>query len=80
MDKFLTINELCDALKVSRVAVWEWMRSGKLKAYRAGRSVRIREEDLLAFMQEWNPRKKRIAKTKRGPKVRAKSNKGRGKC
>jgi len=65
MNEFLTINEVCEKLKVSRVALWEWMSSGRLKAYRAGRSVRVREEDLLAFMQEWKPRKKRAAKAKR---------------
>lgn len=69
MNGFLTINEVCEKLKVSRVALWEWMTAGKLKAYRAGRSVRIREEDLLAFMKEWKPRKKRAAKAKKGRKA-----------
>ena len=64
MNGFLTINEVCEKLKVTRVALWSWMTSGKLKAYRAGRSVRIKEEDLLVFMQEWKPRKKHPAKGK----------------
>lgn len=69
MNEFLTINEACKKLKVSRVALWEWMTSGKLKAYRAGRSVRIMEKDLLAFLEEWKPTKKR------GSKARTKSKK-----
>jgi len=79
MDEFLTINEVCEKLKVTRAALWAWMSSGKLKAYRAGRSVRVREEDLLAFMQEWKPRKKRAAKAKRRTADLKKSSKGKRK-
>jgi excisionase family DNA binding protein len=70
MDEFLTVNEVCKKLKVTRAALWAWMSQGWLKAYRAGRSVRIQEKDLLAFLQEWKPRKKRAAKTEHGLKSR----------
>jgi excisionase family DNA binding protein len=59
MTPFITVKETCSLLKISRQTVYEWMRSGKLKAVKAGRLVRIRREDLESFLKEWRPGKKR---------------------
>jgi len=58
MTPFITVRETCSLLKVSRQTVYEWMKSGKLKAVKAGRLVRIRKEDLENFLKEWRPGKK----------------------
>ena len=57
MTAFVTVREACALLKVSRQTVYEWMKSGKLKAVKAGRLVRIRTEDLESFLKAWRPGK-----------------------
>jgi excisionase family DNA binding protein len=59
MNGLLTINEVCKRLKVSRVTIYDWMNSGKLKAIKFGKGVRIREEDVEALGQEWKSEKKK---------------------
>ncbi len=65
MTAFVTVRETCALLKVSRQTVYEWMKSGKLKAVKAGRLVRIRVEDLDSFLKEWRPGRKAQPKRKR---------------
>lgn len=75
MNGLLTINEVCKRLKVSRVTIYDWMNSGKLKAIKFGKGVRIREEDVAALGQEWKSRKKKPAsrKVKKGGTAKTKS-------
>jgi len=54
MNEWLTVKDVMNILKVSRTAVNNWMASGKLKYYKAGRLVRIKREDLRKFMGENN--------------------------
>ena len=42
----LTVNEIAGYLRVSETTVWRWCNSGKLPAFRIGRSWRIRRTDL----------------------------------
>jgi excisionase family DNA binding protein len=65
MTAFVTVRETCTLLKVSRQTVYEWMKSGNLKAVKAGRLVRIRAEDLESFLKEWRPGRKAQPKRKR---------------
>lgn len=46
----LTIPEVCGALAVSRDAVYELLRSGRLPSVTLGRSRRIRVTDLERFV------------------------------
>ena len=62
MTAFITVRETCTLLKVSRQTVYEWMKSGRLKAVKAGRLVRIRVEDLESFLKEWRPGRKGLPK------------------
>ena len=75
MNGLLTINEVCKRLKVSRVTIYDWMNSGRLKAIKFGKGVRIREEDVAAFGREWRSRKKKPAfrKTKKSDTTKTKS-------
>lgn len=54
MEKYLTIEEIMELMKVSRTTVHNWMKSGMLKYYKIGRLVRIKEEDLKKFIEGKN--------------------------
>lgn len=41
VEKYLTINEVCELLRVSRQTVTEWMKRGKIKSLKIDRAVRI---------------------------------------
>ncbi len=45
-DDLLTVFEVLDLLKVSRVTVQKWCREGKLPAVKLGKEYRIRRKDL----------------------------------
>lgn len=42
----LTVAEVARYLRVSETTVWRWCTSGKLPAFRIGRSWRVRRTDL----------------------------------
>jgi excisionase family DNA binding protein len=48
--KFFTIADVAERLDVVTRTVSRWIRSGELVAHRFGRSVRIAEVDLRAFL------------------------------
>lgn len=52
MDKYLTVTEVSDNLKIPVNTVREWLRKGNLKGVRLGRHWRIKELDLQAFLKE----------------------------
>lgn len=43
---FLTVAEVAHYLRVSETTAWRWCTSGKLPAFRIGRSWRVRRGDL----------------------------------
>jgi excisionase family DNA binding protein len=52
MDKeFYTIEETAELLRVSRVTIYAYFKAG-LRYHKLGRSVRIRREDLLDFIDK----------------------------
>lgn len=53
----LTPEEAAARLKISRVTVGDWLRSGKLKGVKVGRLWRIRESDLETFLKEGEKKK-----------------------
>ena len=54
-DRLLTMKEACEFLQVSHATVYRWVNEGRLKAYKAGRAIRFRKEDLLGTLEEWTP-------------------------
>lgn len=46
MPGMLTVQEVADRLRVTPRAVRSWIKEGKLKAVRIGRTIRVRSEDL----------------------------------
>lgn len=50
-DKYYTIQEIADILKVDYMTVYRWIRAGKLEAYQLQKQYRIREADFKKFME-----------------------------
>ncbi|MBU4175178.1 MAG: helix-turn-helix domain-containing protein [Actinobacteria bacterium] len=46
----LSPKEVADILSVTPGAVRNWVRNGQLRAYKAGRLIRVRPEDVEAFL------------------------------
>lgn len=48
----LTVEEVCEALRMGYNAVYELLNSGKLKAYKNGRVWRIPREALVKYVMD----------------------------
>ena len=51
LSKVLTVAEVAAYLRVSETTVWRWCSSGRLAAFRSGRSWRVRRADLDAVIR-----------------------------
>lgn len=49
-DTFFTLAEVSEQLRVSKLTIWRYIKSGKLPAYKFGRDLRIKEADLDKFI------------------------------
>lgn len=49
-EKFLTVSEACDRLRLARVTIYGWLRSGKLKSVRPGKRWLIPESEIDRFL------------------------------
>ena len=47
-DQLIKIKELCEMLKVSRVTVFAWIKSGKIKAYHVGSRLYFKKDEIEA--------------------------------
>ncbi len=50
-NEVLTVKEVADYLRVSRVTIWRWCQQGTIPAWRVGRNWRIRRDDLLEHLE-----------------------------
>jgi excisionase family DNA binding protein len=50
--RLLTAREVADLLGVKPETVLRWTRRGELPAFRLGRAIRFREDDLEAWLAE----------------------------
>jgi excisionase family DNA binding protein len=50
-NQLLTPEEAAARLKISRLTLGDWLRSGKIKGVKVGRLWRVRESDLEAFLK-----------------------------
>jgi excisionase family DNA binding protein len=48
--RFLTVTEVADLLRLSKMTVYRLINAGELPAVRIGKSFRVREDDLDAFI------------------------------
>lgn len=51
MTRLLTVAEVANVMRVSRMTVYRLIRRGQLKAIRVGRNYRVREEDLNTYLE-----------------------------
>ena len=49
-EKYYTIKEVADMLKVAYLTVYRWIRSGKLPAVKAGKQYRVKQTDLEKYL------------------------------
>lgn len=47
-----TVRDVAELLKLSERKVYDIVSSGKLSAYKIGGSIRVSEEDLLAYLED----------------------------
>ncbi len=50
--RLLTVNEVADLLRVSRMTVYRLIKTGEMSALRVGRNYRLREEDIHTYLTE----------------------------
>ena len=58
-NNLLTLTEVIERLKITRRTAYNWIKSGALKASRAGRSYRVSAQDLETFIKPSPGKKKR---------------------
>lgn len=46
----LTTDEVCDALRIGKNALYELLQSGQLKGFRNGRVWRVPKESLITYV------------------------------
>ncbi|MBP7929204.1 MAG: helix-turn-helix domain-containing protein [Acidimicrobiia bacterium] len=49
--RFLTVSEVADLMRVSSMTVYRLIKSNELAAVRVGRSFRVREADVNAYLE-----------------------------
>ena len=49
IDDYLTVDEVCDIMKIGHNAIYKMLQSGKMKAFRNGRVWRIPKASLIEF-------------------------------
>jgi excisionase family DNA binding protein len=49
--RLLKIDQVAELTNTSRPTIYRWIAAGKLPAVRKGRLVRVREVDLIAFIE-----------------------------
>ena len=52
VSRLLTVAEVAQVMRVSRMTVYRLIRRGQLKAIRVGRNYRVRENDLNEYLEE----------------------------
>lgn len=55
MDQLFNVNQAAFILKVHPLTIRRYINEGKLKAIRAGGSIRISEASLAAFKKDFSP-------------------------
>jgi excisionase family DNA binding protein len=50
--RFLTVTEVADHIRVSNMTVYRLIKAGELRAVRVGKSFRVREDDLDAYLAD----------------------------
>ena len=60
-DRFIKIETAAKMTELSPETIKKWVRQRRIRSYKFGRAVRIRESDLLKFAKELPSRKEIVA-------------------
>ncbi len=52
MEDYLTVQEVADGLRVSKMTVYRFVHAGDLKSIRVGRSIRILRTSLEEYLNQ----------------------------
>jgi excisionase family DNA binding protein len=50
-ERYFTVEEVAERLKVSHMTVYRWIKAGRLGAYKMGGEFRITERDVERFLK-----------------------------
>jgi len=50
--EFLTVKEVASMLRISKISIWRWLKSGKLPGFKLGKEWRIPRKDLDKSLEE----------------------------
>lgn len=51
-ERYYTIDEVADMLKVVYMTVYRWIKQGKLKAFRVGKKYMIKKSDIENLIEK----------------------------
>lgn len=54
-DRFLTVQEVAELMRVSTMTVYRLIKAGDLRAARVGRSYRLREDEVETYLRRGLP-------------------------
>lgn len=49
---FYKIEDVCDLLQVSKITIYRWIKSGKIIAYKVGKSYLFKIEDVHKLIED----------------------------
>jgi len=52
MEELLTVEQVSRALKVSKMTIYRYIKSGRLTAYKAGRDFRVKKSHFNNFLEK----------------------------
>lgn len=50
--KFYKIEDVCELLQVSKITIYRWIKSGKITAYKVGKSYLFKVEDVHKLIED----------------------------
>jgi len=50
--KFYKIEDVCDLLQVSKITIYRWIKSGKITAYKIGKSYLFKISDIHTLIED----------------------------
>jgi len=51
-ERLLTVSEVAEVLRVSRMSIYRMIKQGEMPAFRVGRGYRLRQEDVHRYLKE----------------------------
>ena len=55
-DRLLTVNEVAELMRVSNMTIYRLIKAGEINATRVGRSYRLRQGDVDAYLTKGSAR------------------------